>query len=104
MSDKYGGNTRRIVVRPEDMRHNRALRLVEQRDGDVIVTIIQDGMTIGLPDTGNSSDRSSTVEFCLSGGRSHRTLAALKLLMDAMEKDNAERPIAGQEGGDEDSE
>jgi len=81
------------VKRVADMHPNRALKLIVQPDGDVIVVIEQDGMCIGLPDTGNSSDRSSVVEFCLSGGRSRHTLAALKDLFRAMEKDNVERPI-----------
>ena len=82
----------KVVVRPGDMHPNRALKLLVQPDGDVIVVIEQDGMCIGLPDTGNSGDRSSVVEFCLSGGKSHHTLAALKKLIEAMERDNAERP------------
>lgn len=64
-----------------------------QKDGDVIVLIEQDGISIGSVDTGNPKDRSAQVEFCVSGGRSRNTLMALRNLFEAMEKDNTENPI-----------
>lgn len=75
------------------MHPNRALRVDVQRDGDVIVLILQDGISIGLAEIGNTKDRSAVVEFCVSGGRSRHTRVALMNLVEAMEKDNAEWPI-----------
>lgn len=63
------------------------LWLIRQEDGDIIVTIIPDS-EINKP--------MASVEFCscgAGGGRSPKTLAALRALMVAMEEDNAERKI-----------
>ncbi len=84
---------REVVVRPGDMHQNRSLKLLVQSDGDVIVAITQDGIPIGDVDTGSEHDRSSQVEFCVSGGRSPRTLAALMELVAAMKEDNRQWPI-----------
>ncbi|MDP2652291.1 MAG: hypothetical protein Q8O94_04085 [bacterium] len=86
---------KKAIVRTGDMHPNRALRLVVQEDGDVIVLITQDGIPIGDVDLGDPEDRAAQVEFCtlIGGGRSRHTLKALKGLIEAMEKDNAERPI-----------
>jgi len=75
------------------MHSNRALKIREQSDGDVMVIITQDGVTIGGVDTGNPQDCAASLEFCVSGGRSRHTLQALRGLIEAMEKDNAERPL-----------
>jgi hypothetical protein len=61
------------------------LKLLRQDDGDIIVAVYPE--EDGLIQPGGS------VEFCTSGGRSPRTLEALRALMVAMEADNAERPI-----------
>lgn len=79
----------RIVDRIEDMSVRGRLRLIQQDDGDIIVAVQpeQDGLIQG----------GDSVEFCVpgaGGGRSTHTLAALRALMDAMERDNLERPIA----------
>ncbi len=86
-------NETRTVQRVGDMHPTRGLRVTTQRCGDVIVSISQDGLLIGDMDTGSPNDREASVEFCVSGGRSYRTLRVLRLLVRAMEKDNAERPI-----------
>lgn len=81
------------VERVGDMHPSRALKLFVQSDGDVIVAITQDGYAVGEADTGNENDRSAKVEFCVRGGRSHRTLVALRNLVEAMKQDDIERPI-----------
>jgi hypothetical protein len=82
--------TTRTVDRNEDMSARGRLRLIQQEDGDIIVAVQpeENGLIMG----------GSAVEFCspvAGGGRSPHTLAALRALMDAMEKDNADRPTAG---------
>lgn len=72
------------VRRKEDMSPDGMLWLIRQEDGDIIVTI--------LPDSETDKPMAS-VEFCscgAGGGRSPKTLAALRALMIAMEEDNAE--------------
>lgn len=79
-----------MVSRNEDMSPIGKLVLYRQEDGDVIVVVSGD------PD--NMYDNS--VEFCSvgsGGGRSPHTLKALYWLMDAMVKDNTERPIGTSE-------
>lgn len=85
--------TGKPVIRPDDMHANRALKLRLQSDGDVMVMITQEGVTIGGIDTGNPGDCAASLEFCVSGGRSRRTLQALHDLAEAMRLDNEERPI-----------
>jgi hypothetical protein len=79
----------RQVERNEDMSPDGKLILLQQRDGDMILNIrpSKDDMDY------EGSPFGVTVEFCVSGGRSPNTLDALRQLMLAMEKDNAERPI-----------
>ncbi len=67
------------VKRTEDMSPDGYLKLIWQEDGDIIVVAREGGADAGL---GNS------VEFCSSGGHSHRTLDALRELYRAMEADN----------------
>lgn len=76
------------VERHEDMSRLGRLVLILQPDGDVIVAI--------TPDPEARSWERQSVEFCLpgsGGGRSPKTLRALKLLATAMKEDNAEHPI-----------
>jgi hypothetical protein len=80
----------RTVFRPGDMDPYRGIKLELQRDGDVIITIEQGKGPINNPE---DSEEVARVEFCLSGGRSHNTLAALRALFKAIEKDNEENPI-----------
>ncbi len=81
------------VVRIGDMHHSRALKLLVERDGDVILLIEQDGMCIGGTDIGKPEEHIAEIHFNVSGGRSRHTLAALRHLVDAMKRDNAENPI-----------
>jgi hypothetical protein len=79
----------KIVERHEDMSPDGFLRLIVQDDGDIIVAVVPDP---GERDRG----RMPGVEFCVpgsGGGRSTHTLRALRALVEAMERDNAERPI-----------
>jgi hypothetical protein len=79
----------RVVTRNEDMSARGRLRLIQQADGDIIVAVQPE--RDGLIQSGES------VEFCVpgaGGGRSSHTLAALRELMDAMERDNREHPIS----------
>ncbi len=84
---------RDMVERLGDMHRTRALKLYVQSDGDVVVLITQDGIPVGDIDTGNESDQSAQVEFCVSGGRSRRTHHALLNLIEAMKEDNEKNPI-----------
>lgn len=82
-------STAREATRIEDMSAKGRLRLIQQTDGDIIVGV-QSQCWNGLVGSGDS------VEFCVpgaGGGRSSHTLAALRALMDAIDADNAERPI-----------
>jgi len=81
------------VVRVGDMHPTRALKILVQRDLDIILVIEQDGMPVGDTDLGNPQDRAAQVEFCSSGGRSPVTRQALFALIYAMKKDNQDRPI-----------
>ena len=82
-----------IADRPGDMHPTRKLGIFLQKSGDVLVAIIQDGDIVGDADLGNTNVRSAQVEFCVSGGRSPRTYAALLQLMESMKQDNDERPV-----------
>lgn len=80
-----------IAERFEDMSPRGRLRLLQQSDGDILVCVISDP---NGPDEGVSS----SVEFCTSGGKSPKTLAALLALMDAMAEDNRDRPHCSRRG------
>lgn len=82
--------TRRQVERNEDMSTTGVLRIHQQSDGDIIV--ICERM-----DVQEMKIERCAVEFCAlgaGGGRSPKVRDALLTLMDAIEQDNAERPIA----------
>jgi hypothetical protein len=82
----------RTVDRNEDMSARGRLRLIQQEDGDIIVAV--------QPEEKGLIQSGASVEFCVpgaGGGRSSHTLAALRALMDAMERDNQERPIGKAE-------
>jgi hypothetical protein len=91
------------VFRIGDMNRCVALAVVQQDDGDFIVSIGQVGRMV-LPIVGSAKDphlphkaeddRTASVEYCASGGQSPRVRAALRVLQEAIELDNAERPIA----------
>lgn len=79
---------KQVVERLEDMSSRGRLRLIEQMDGDIIVAVqsMEDGF-LGIGDS---------VEFCSGysgGGKSPHTMEALRNLMEAIKKDNAENPI-----------
>jgi ATP-dependent protease HslVU (ClpYQ) peptidase subunit len=79
----------KMVYRNEDMSPRGKLTVLVQDDGDVIVC--SQGMDRDLVQPGSS------VEFCAigsGGGRSPHTLRALYALVEAIERDNAEQPIA----------
>jgi len=84
------------VVRRGDMHPNRALRVHVQRCGDVVIAIEQDGIPIGDVETGDPEERAAQIEFCVSPLRSRHTVVALRNLIEAVERDNVEWPIAGQ--------
>lgn len=71
----------RVEKRQEDMSPDGFLELIQQDDGDIIVSITE----AGDPD---GHRRFADVEFTLSGGHSHHTLEALRNLMDAMKRDD----------------
>lgn len=73
------------VGRIGDMHPKRALNLHVQEDGDIIVWI---GEPIFLQ---NQPIENTSVEFCtigMGGGKSPKTLDALRTLVKAMEEDN----------------
>jgi hypothetical protein len=77
-----------VYERVEDMSPDGKLFLIQQEDGDIVVTIASK----------DSGDRfqTATVEFCLpgsGGGRSSHTLKALRQLILAIQQDNEEWPI-----------
>ena len=78
----------RTVTRREDMSPRGYLKVLQQDDGDIIVAV--------YPEENGLIQPGGSVEFCApgaGGGRSPNTLAALRALMVAIEKDNSERPI-----------
>ena len=75
----------KVVKRIEDMSPRGHLKLLLQDDGDIIVAV--------YPEENGLIQPGGSVEYCNSGGRSRHTLQALRALMVAMERDNAERPI-----------
>lgn len=72
-----------FVGRKEDMSSSGRLLLLLAEDGDICVKIVE------------PSGHDAGVEFCLpgsGGGKSPRTLAALRNLMLAIMEDNEEEP------------
>lgn len=74
------------VERYEDMSPTGRLVICQQDDGDMIVSII--------PDRKESKHFIQNAEFCTlsGGGQSLNTRKSLQNLMEAIEKDNQERP------------
>lgn len=84
----------RVVKRIEDMSPRGYLQVRIAGDGDIHVAV--------YPEENGLVDGPFSVEFCAigtGGGRSQHTLAALRALADAMERDNEERPIFDRQGG-----
>ncbi len=81
-----------MVARLGDMHPNRGLRLFRQEDGDIIITIVQEGCLVRGRSLDGREEVSAEVEFCTSGGKSPRTREALAQLMKAIELDNKESP------------
>jgi len=75
------------VKRIEDMSAKGFLKIMRDGDGDVIVVV--------CAADGDMLKASESVEFCVGrgGNRSPNTVTALIKLAEAMEMDNAERPI-----------
>jgi len=85
----------KVVSRIGDMNRRKALLLMQQEDGDVVVVITLDGAPIS-DFKADREDREAEVEFCTvwpGRGRSQHTRRALLGLIGAMELDNAENPI-----------
>lgn len=76
----------KIAERFEDMSPRGRLRVIQQDDGDMIVCVIED-----LESGSGCAGLSASVEFCTSGGKSPKTLAALRDLMFAIAEDNQGR-------------
>jgi hypothetical protein len=78
----------KMVVRRDDMSNCAKLVVHRQPDGDMLVTVIDERGHI------------AGVEFCsvgMGGGRSPKTLEALRALQHAMAEDYRRRPIEGDE-------
>ena len=83
------------VSRNEDMSVGGKLVLIQQNDGDVIVCIQPDSEDRDY----EGSPFGVSVEFCstgIGGGRSPRTLKALKQLIKAIDLDNIADEIQGR--------
>jgi hypothetical protein len=83
----------RTVYRKEDMSANNWLSVTIQDDGDMIVGMFAE------ENMGTGGTSFPSVEFCsisAGGGRSPRTLKALRELFYAIRLDNEENPIDGQ--------
>lgn len=83
----------RVAERFEDMSRRGRLRVLQQDDGDMIIEVVED-----LDSNSPTAGLSAAVEFCTSGGKSPKTLAALRALMHAMAEDNADRPYCHRRG------
>jgi len=79
----------RMAERFEDMSPHGKLQVLQQDDGDMIVTVIED-----TESRGPCAGLGASVEFCTSGGKSPKTLAALRALMLAIAEENTEKPQA----------
>lgn len=88
-----------MAERFEDMSPRGRLQVLQQDDGDMIIGIVEDpngpndGVMVGV----DSFLR--FIEFCTSGGKSPKTLEALRALMFAMAENNADRPHCSRRGG-----
>jgi|7_EtaG_2_1085326.scaffolds.fasta_scaffold42468_4 hypothetical protein len=71
----------KAIARLCDMREGKALQLLLEDDGDIIVSIIPEG---GVYAKG--------AQFCVSGTQSRRTVNALHELFAAMEEDEKNIP------------
>lgn len=77
----------------EDMTQRGRLRIWQQDDGDMIVEIV--------PDPDKPPEYAASAEFCspgTGGGKSPRTVMALRVLMRAMAEDNADASCALRRG------
>ena len=84
----------RIAERYEDMSSTGMLRLIQQRDGDIVVAVIPCMH-------GEDKGRAISVEFCNTGsggGKSPRVLQALRALMEAIGEENAADPSSHRRG------
>lgn len=82
-----------IAERFEDMSPRGRLRVLQQDDGDMSVAVIEDLQSGSL-----CAGLMASVEFCNSGGKSPRTLDALRALMMAMAEDNAAKASCSRRG------
>jgi hypothetical protein len=74
-----------------DMHPTRRLKVTFQRDGDVMLSILQNGSLIEESDDAERG-RKAIIEFCVSGGKHHHVLAVLRMLPEAIAADRAEHP------------
>ena len=76
------------------MHPGRGIRVTQDQDGDIHIATIQDGDVLWGRDL-NHNLIVAKAEYVTGGGggRSPHTSKALLELMDAIDRDNAERPI-----------
>jgi hypothetical protein len=89
----------KTIGRLEDMSAVGRLILHQQDDGDVIVEVIPQHKHDTAPDGSPLLGNGASVEFCASGGRSTKTLHALRALMAAMAADGRRGAIPDDEIG-----
>ncbi len=75
------------VSRLGDMHPTKTLEILVQRDGDVVLAIHNSGSPM------EEDGERACIEFCVSGGRSHRVREALYLLVEAIEEENKQNPL-----------
>ena len=69
-----------FIERSGDMGQGNKLTLLKDNEGDIHISVMPIGHKFSM----------TSVEFCNSGSKSHRTLMALHALYEAMEQDEAE--------------
>lgn len=77
-----------LVERPEDMSPDGRLAVCMDNEGDILIRVI--------PPVSKAESYAPSVEFVAHCPRSRHTHLALRDLMHAMARDNAERPLQGQ--------
>lgn len=83
----------RVAERFEDMSQRGRLQVLQQDDSDMIVSVVED-----LDSRGPCAGLAASVEFCTSGGKSPKTLAALRQLMLVMAEEDADKPHCSRRG------
>ena len=85
-----------VVKRYEDMSVDGKLKLIQQRDGDMVLIVVPSSETL---EREGGSPFGVSVEFCLSGGESPKVRKALEDLAIAIIESNKEHPQTRNKNG-----